>query len=116
MTRAGSGKSHERPVVLNLTGGGRSGSTVIGNVLAQAEGFVHVGEICYLWNRGVRLNALCGCGQPFDQCPLWSEVMADPAVSRYRSIARQLERFPRAANRRRPPALGHPPPPGPHGE
>jgi hypothetical protein len=53
----------------------------------------------------VRLNALCGCGQPFDRCPLWSEVMADPAVARFRAVAQRLERFPRAANRRLPLAL-----------
>ena len=96
------------PRIVSLTGGGRSGSTVLGNVLAQAPGYVHVGEICYLWNRGVRLNALCGCGAPFDACPLWTQVMSDPDVARFLPSLRRLERFPRAANRRLPLLMVHP--------
>lgn len=88
--------------VLSLTGGGRSGSTIIGNVLGQVDGFFHGGELCYLWNRGVRLDALCGCGVPFSQCPIWTEVMADQAVASFVDSQGRLERFPRAGNRRLP--------------
>lgn len=94
--------------VLNLTGGGRSGSTILGNVLGQVEGFFHGGELCYLWNRGVRQDALCGCGVPFSTCPIWTEVMHDPAVASFASSQRRLERFPRAGNRRLPLVMVHP--------
>jgi hypothetical protein len=40
----------------------------------QLDGVVHVGELIYLWRRGVVENQLCGCGQPFHDCPFWSEV------------------------------------------
>ena len=99
----------ERPLrVLSLTGGGRSGSTIFGNVLGQVNGFFHGGELCYLWNRGVRADAPCGCGVPFSQCPVWTEVMADKAVASFASIRERLERFPRAGNRSLPLVMIHP--------
>lgn len=94
--------THERIRVLSVTGGGRSGSTILGNILGQVPGFFHGGELCYLWNRGVGQNALCGCGAPFNQCPVWTEVMADEAVASFAADRRRLERFPRTANRHLP--------------
>jgi hypothetical protein len=94
--------------VLSLTGGGRSGSTILGNVLGQVKGFFHGGELCYLWNRGVREDALCGCSVPFSQCPVWTEVMADKAVASFASSRERLERFPRAGNRSLPLIMVHP--------
>ncbi|HUG17291.1 MAG TPA: sulfotransferase [Thermomicrobiales bacterium] len=94
--------------MLSLTGGGRSGSTILGNVLGQVGGFFHGGELCYLWNRGVRQDALCGCGVPFSKCPVWTEVMRDGAVASFASSRGRLERFPRAGNRRLPLVMIHP--------
>jgi len=58
-------------------GTGRSGSTVLVSMLGRHNGFVPVGELRYLWDRGLRRNELCGCRSPFRSCPFWAEVMAD---------------------------------------
>ncbi|MCW2764492.1 MAG: hypothetical protein JWO11_451 [Nocardioides sp.] len=61
--------------VLYVGGTGRSGSTVLANVLGELEGMVSVGEVRFLWQRGILQNRLCGCGLRFGQCPWWSEVL-----------------------------------------
>lgn len=33
-----------------------------------------LGEVLHLWQRGVRDNEKCGCGERFHDCPFWSEV------------------------------------------
>jgi hypothetical protein len=65
--------------VLHITGWCRSGSTVLGNVLAEVPGVFHAGELRYLWCNGVLgagSNRRCGCGADLVGCPLWSEVLA----------------------------------------
>ncbi|GAA3464948.1 sulfotransferase [Saccharothrix longispora] len=72
--------------VLYITGMMRCGSTMIGNVLNEVPGVLHVGELHYLWRNGVLRNGTnsdCGCGEPVTLCPLWSGVLgtgvaADP--------------------------------------
>jgi hypothetical protein len=61
--------------VLFIAGGGRTGSTILHNVLGQVNGFAAVGELRYVWGRGVLNNQSCGCGVNFADCPFWSEVM-----------------------------------------
>lgn len=39
--------------VLYIVGSGRSGSTIIGNILGRIEGFSHVGELRYIWDRNI---------------------------------------------------------------
>jgi hypothetical protein len=66
------------PRVLYMTGWCRSGTTVIGNLLNELDGVVHVGELHYLWRNGVigdGTNTLCGCAEPVLDCPLWSKVL-----------------------------------------
>jgi hypothetical protein len=62
--------------VLYIAGSGRSGSTIVDNILGQADGVVNVGEVRFLWERGVLGDRLCGCGEPFSTCPYWQPVMA----------------------------------------
>lgn len=62
--------------VLYIAGTGRSGSTLVAQCLEQQAGGVHVGEMRYLWERGVTENHLCECGAPFDRCEFWTEVLA----------------------------------------
>jgi Sulfotransferase family len=66
--------------VLFLGGFGRSGSTLLDRLLGQLPGYVSVGEVRNLWERGLSQDQLCGCGQTFSGCPFWSEIM--PAVAR----------------------------------
>lgn len=60
--------------VVFIGGQGRSGSTLLERALGQIPDVVSVGETVHLWDRGLRDNELCGCGQPFSACPFWSEV------------------------------------------
>lgn len=62
--------------VLYLAGSGRSGSTVVTTLLGQLPGFFAAGELRYLWSRGVQEDHVCGCGEPFGACPVWTAVMA----------------------------------------
>jgi len=55
----------------------RSGSTLLGRLLGSTPGFVYVGEIRRIWDRGLVRGDLCGCGLPFDSCPFWSAVVED---------------------------------------
>jgi hypothetical protein len=64
--------------VLYLTGWCRSGSTLLGNLLNELPGVVHVGELHYLWRNGVLrtgTNSVCGCGVEVLECPLWTKVL-----------------------------------------
>ena len=60
--------------VLYIGGLGRSGSTVIERLTGQLPGVCAVGELVHLWERGVTDGERCGCGEPFRQCPFWSQV------------------------------------------
>ncbi|MFL6178791.1 MAG: glycosyltransferase [Actinomycetes bacterium] len=60
--------------VVFIGGQGRSGSTLIDRALGELPGVVSVGETVHLWDRGLRDNELCGCGQPFRSCAFWSQV------------------------------------------
>lgn len=63
--------------VLFIAGFGRSGSTLLDRILGRIDGFVSVGEIRQLWQRGLVLGQLCGCGEPVPDCPFWTEVLKD---------------------------------------
>jgi hypothetical protein len=64
----------ERQPVLYLAGMGRSGSTLLERATAQIPGVVGVGELVFLWERGIRNDERCGCGVAFSQCMFWTEV------------------------------------------
>ncbi|MBO2445654.1 sulfotransferase [Actinomadura barringtoniae] len=79
--------------VLYITGWCRSGSTMLGNVLAEAPDIVHVGELRFLWLNGVLgsgSNSRCGCGENHRQCPFWSEVLEE-VLEKARPAGRSLE-------------------------
>lgn len=62
--------------VLYIASTPRSGSTLVGNILGQAPGFFHVGELNRLWFRLVRRpSTTCGCGDELAECPFWSQVI-----------------------------------------
>jgi hypothetical protein len=64
--------------VLSITGWCRNGSTIIGNLLNEVDGFCHVGELHFLWKNayGNGTNTRCGCGRDLVRCPVWSKVLA----------------------------------------
>lgn len=63
--------------VLFIAGYGRSGSTILEQVIARDDAFVSLGEVRHLWQRGYVMNSLCACGEAFQECPFWSEVDAN---------------------------------------
>lgn len=79
--------------VLFIAGGGRSGSTILHNVLGQIDGFTAVGELRYIWGRGVLNNQLCGCGQRFADCPFWTDVLARAYGGIDAAFAREMLAF-----------------------
>lgn len=102
--------------VLFIGGLGRSGSTLIDRILGQTPGVCSVGELVFLWERGLLADERCGCGEAFSACPFWTEVgvrsfggwdRLDPAamLSRQRSVDRNrfipLMRMPWASPRYR---------------
>src|SRR3954447_11520040 len=62
--------------VLLVAGTGRSGSTIVSNLLGSVPGLVSVGELRYLWERGLLESGVCGCGAPVPECPFWPRVLA----------------------------------------
>ena len=75
MSEIGSPQRPVAPTVVYVAGWGRSGSTLLGRLLGELDGFVSVGELHYLWGRGLRDRWPCGCGLPVDVCPFWAHVL-----------------------------------------
>lgn len=67
--------SADLPTVAYIVGWGRSGSTILDNLLGQAEGAFSAGELFYLWDRGLLEGRSCGCGKPVRECPIWAAVL-----------------------------------------
>jgi Sulfotransferase domain len=60
--------------VLYIGGLGRSGSTLLDLMLGEVPGLFPVGELRFIWERGVVADELCGCGAQFRECPFWTAV------------------------------------------
>lgn len=60
--------------VIYIAGFGRSGSTLLGNVLGAYDGAFSTGELHLLWQALVRETG-CGCGKTVAACPVWSRVL-----------------------------------------
>src|SRR5215471_9290777 len=70
--------SGDRPLtVVYISGFGRSGTTLVGNILNEVEGCFDAGELRWLWAvwRVRSDQATCGCGRPHRECPVWSRVL-----------------------------------------
>ena len=63
--------------VIFIGGAGRSGSTVLDRVLGRVDGFVSLGEVNHIWERGFVENQLCGCGKPLKACAFWCAVIEE---------------------------------------
>lgn len=66
----------DRIRLLYIAAWSRSGSTILGNLLAECNGVTHAGELRNLWERGVLKDWLCGCGEPFSRCQTWQAILA----------------------------------------
>lgn len=81
------GTSTDRPVKLvYITGTGRSGTTLLGRLLGEAEGFVHVGEAMgYFFDASRHDRPIsCACGRGARECAFWSSI---PAIENPDAVA-----------------------------
>ena len=62
--------------VVYVVGFGRSGSTLLGNLLGSIDGFFSVGELHMIWRALIR-DTGCGCGERVSRCDVWSTVVED---------------------------------------
>ncbi len=60
--------------ILFIGGFGRSGTTILDNVLGQVDGFFSAGETLYIWDRSFIEDRLCGCSRAFSECPVWQPI------------------------------------------
>ena len=73
---SGSRDREPAPLPLLFVGGaGRSGSTLLEQLVCDRPGYFGVGELIYIWERGCLYNERCSCGQPFRECPFWTGVL-----------------------------------------
>ena len=96
-----------RTTVVYLSGFGRSGSTLVERMLGAAPAWVNVGELVDLARSVARTDELCGCGEPFSRCPVWTQV-GEAAFGGW--TADVLDRLARRAALCRPPATPAGPP------
>lgn len=61
--------------VLYVIGWGRSGSTILDNLLGQIDGFFSSGELRNIWQEGLVEGRRCGCGAVVEDCEVWSRVL-----------------------------------------
>ena len=65
------------PRLLYIAAWGRSGSTILGNILGALPGVFDAGELRHFWGRSGRQDRTCGCGETLAACPFWREVRAE---------------------------------------
>lgn len=63
------------PKILYIMGRGRSGSTILDNVLGQMNGYFSLGQINGLWSKFLT-RGLCGCGATIGDCEIWRNALA----------------------------------------
>ena len=62
--------------IVMIAGSGRSGSTLLSQLLGEIDGWFAAGELKYLWDAGFGRNQHCACGTPLRECEFWSEILA----------------------------------------
>lgn len=83
----------DRVKVLYIAGWGRSGSTILDNILDQLDGFFSVGELVTVWERNLIENLSCGCGKPFGQCEVWEGIFREAFGGMDKVDARKMIRL-----------------------
>ena len=58
-------------------GTARSGTTILEVLLGSADHSFGAGELTEIFIDGFMKNELCSCGQNFDQCEFWSQVLKE---------------------------------------
>ncbi|MBI2706447.1 MAG: sulfotransferase [Actinobacteria bacterium] len=65
--------------VIYIAGWGRSGSTLLENLLTRDSRATTVGESFQLWSAGSVHAKYCSCGQRLESCPVWSAIQMEMA-------------------------------------
>ncbi len=65
----------ERNKLIYIAGDGRSGGTLVGQMLNSLDDFVYVGELRNIWVESIEQNDPCGCGERFRDCEFWRKVI-----------------------------------------
>ena len=65
------------PRLVYIAAWGRSGSTILGNILGALPGVFDAGELRHFWGRSGRHDRTCGCGETLAACPFWREVRTE---------------------------------------
>jgi hypothetical protein len=87
--------------VVYITGAGRSGTTLLDQLLGEINGFVSIGEARWLWWAYLETEWQCGCKRPLNTCPFWTTVMrrlvdsgeVDPVLRHYLRLQQRTVRF-----------------------
>ncbi|MBO0863526.1 MAG: sulfotransferase [Mycobacterium sp.] len=87
--------------VFFIGGFGRSGSTLLERVLAAATDSCALGEVVFLWERGVLRDDHCACGARFSQCTFWRAVGEEAFGGWRRLDAEAMAAMRRATDRTR---------------
>lgn len=64
------------PRLVLIAGAGRSGSTLLGDAIAQAAGGFHAGELRFVPRDVLARERVCGCGTRLADCETWRRVLA----------------------------------------
>ena len=67
-------EGHPVASLLAIAGTGQNGATLLCRMLGEVPGFVAVGEIGRIWEKGLGENVECSCGEVFFDCPFWKAV------------------------------------------
>lgn len=60
--------------ILAIAGTGQNGATLVSRMLGELPGFLAIGEVGRLWDKGLIEHVECSCGAVFDACPFWTEI------------------------------------------
>ena len=74
--------------IVMIVGAGRSGSTLLSQLLGEVNGWFAVGELKYLWDAGFGRNQLCACGTALRDCDFWTEVLSNVVREDLAAIAK----------------------------
>ncbi len=61
--------------VVFIAGDGRSGGTLLGQILNGLSDSVYIGELKNIWHESFEQNEPCGCGKRFRHCEFWRAVV-----------------------------------------
>lgn len=93
--------SSNKVKVLNISGWGRSGSTIVGSVMGQFDSFFYGGELRNIWNMSLIRNRLCGCGVEFKECELWRKIFDEAFGGMEKVNAKKITKIMQSTTRSR---------------